>query len=62
MPLASFAETSAIGNPVAFEASAEERDVRGLISMITIRPSFGLWANWTFVPPMTPIRSTMRQA
>ena len=46
---------SAMGKPVAFDASAEERDVRGLISMMTTRPSFGLRANWTFVPPMTPI-------
>ena len=56
------AETSAIGKPVAFEASAEERDVRGLISMMTTRPVFGSCANWTLVPPMTPIFSTMRKA
>ena len=51
MPLASLAETRAIGKPVAFEASAEERDVRGLISMMTTRPVFGSCANWTLVPP-----------
>jgi hypothetical protein len=53
------AETSAIGKPVALEASADERDVRGLISMTTTRPVFGSWANWTFVPPMTSMASTM---
>ncbi len=62
MPLASLAETRAIGKPVALEASAEERDVRGLISMMTTRPVFGSCANWTLVPPMTPIFSTMRKA
>ncbi len=54
----------AIGKPVALEASAEERDTRGFISMITIRPSSGLIANWTFEPPVsTPIsRSTAIEA
>ena len=46
----------AIGNPVAFEASAEERETRGFISITTIRPSAGLTANCTFEPPVsTPI-------
>ncbi len=31
----------AIGKPVAFEASAEERDTRGFISMTIIRPFSG---------------------
>ncbi len=62
MPEASLAETSAIGKPVAFEASADEREVRGLISMITTRPVFGSCANCTFVPPMTPIASTILNA
>ena len=59
-PTASFAATLAIGNPVALEARADERDTRGFISMITIRPSSGLIANWTLDPPVsTPIlRST----
>jgi hypothetical protein len=35
------------------EANADERDVRGLISITTTRPVFGSWANWTFVPPIT---------
>ncbi len=53
------AETMAMGNPVAFEASALEREVRGLISMTTTRPVFGSWAICTFVPPITCMASTM---
>ena len=46
----------AIGNPVAFEASAEDRDTRGFISITTMRPSAGFTANCTFDPPVsTPI-------
>jgi hypothetical protein len=52
-------ETIAIGKPVALEARAEERLVLGLISMTTTRPVAGSWANWTFVPPMTSMASTM---
>src|SRR4029078_8420194 len=45
-----------MGKPVAFEASAEERETRGFISMMTMRPSFGLMPNCTFDPPVsTPI-------
>ena len=45
-----------MGKPVALEASAEERDTRGFISMMTMRPSSGLTANWTLEPPVsTPI-------
>ena len=49
-----------MGKPVAFDASADERDTRGFISMMTMRPSAGLTANCTFEPPVsTPIsRST----
>ena len=48
----------AIGKPVALEASAEERDTRGFISMTIMRPVFGLTANCTFEPPVsTPIFS-----
>ena len=49
---------------MAFEASAEERDTRGFISMMTSRPSAGLTANCTFEPPVsTPIsRSTAIEA
>ena len=51
----------AIGKPVAFEARADDLDTLGFISMITILPSFGLMANWTFEPPVsTPI--FLRQA
>ena len=54
----------AIGKPVAFEASADERETRGFISITIIRPSSGLTANWTFEPPVsTPIsRSTAIEA
>jgi hypothetical protein len=58
-PPASIELTSAIGKPVALLASAEDREVRGLISMTTIRSVSGSWANWTFVPPMTSMASTM---
>ena len=53
-----------MGNPVALEASAEDRDTLGFISMTTIRPSTGLIANWTLDPPVsTPIsRSTAIEA
>ena len=56
--------TRAIGKPVAFDASADERDTRGFISITTMRPSFGLTANCTFEPPVsTPIsRSTSSAA
>ena len=43
--MASFAAIFAIGNPVAFEASAEERLTLGFISMTTTLPSSGLTAN-----------------
>jgi len=33
LPIAIFAATRAIGYPVAFEASADERDTRGFTSM-----------------------------
>ena len=49
-----------MGKPVAFDASAEDRDTRGFISITIRRPSAGLTANWTLEPPVsTPIsRST----
>ncbi len=54
--MASLAATFAIGNPVALDASAEDRDTRGFISMTTMRPSAGFTANCTFEPPVsTPI-------
>ena len=46
----------AIGNPVAFDANADERDTLGFISMTTNRPVLGSTANCTFDPPVsTPI-------
>src|SRR3546814_1996814 len=45
-----------MGKPVALEASADERDTRGFISMTIMRPLCGLTANWTLEPPVsTPI-------
>jgi hypothetical protein len=45
-----------MGNPVALLANAEERDTRGFISMMVMRPSCGLIANCTLLPPVsTPI-------
>ena len=53
----------AIGKPVAFEASAEERDTRGFISMTTISPVAGLTPNWMFDPPVsTPTARITRSA
>ena len=59
-PTASFAAALAIGKPVAFDASAEERETRGFISMTIMRPFSGLTANCTLEPPVsTPIFSKM---
>ena len=44
-PMANLAAIFAIGNPVAFDASADERDTLGFISIITIRPVFGQTPN-----------------
>jgi hypothetical protein len=52
-PIASLAAIFAIGKPVAFEASAEERDTRGFISMTTSRPVSGWTANWMLQPPVS---------
>ena len=47
----------AIGNPVALEASAEDRLTRGFISMMTCLPVSGWTANCTLDPPVsTPTR------
>ncbi len=53
-----------MGNPVALEASAEERDTRGFISIPTRRPVSGWTANCTLEPPVsTPIsRNTVMEA
>ena len=42
-----------MGNPVAFDASADERDVLGLISITMILSDTGSCANCTLVPPIT---------
>ncbi len=47
----------AIGNPVALDASADDRDTRGFISMTVWWPVRGSTANWTLEPPVsTPTR------
>ncbi len=38
---------------MAFDASAEDRDTRGFISMTTIRPVSGWMANWMLQPPVS---------
>ncbi len=45
IPPANMEEIRAIGNPVALDAKAEEREVRGLISITTTLPVLGSWAN-----------------
>ena len=57
--MAIFAAIFAIGKPVAFDASAEERDTRGFISMTIMRPSAGLMANWMLQPPVSTPTSRM---
>src|SRR2546423_924508 len=44
----------AIGNPVAFDASADDRETRGVISITSISPSAGFTANWVLHPPAAP--------
>ena len=52
-----------MGKPVAFDASAEERETRGFISITIMRPSSGLTANWMLEPPVsTPTIEMMRRA
>ncbi len=50
--MASLAAILAIGKPVALDASAEDLDTRGFISMTIIRPVSGLIANWMLQPPV----------
>ena len=55
-PTASRAAIFAMGNPVAFDARADERETRGFISITIIWPFCGLIANWILDPPVsTPI-------
>src|SRR4030066_1801572 len=62
-PTANFAAILAMGNPVALEARAEERETLGFISMMTILPSSGQIANWMLDPPVsTPISRMARMA
>ena len=49
----------AIGKPVAFDASADERDTRGFISITISRPSAGSTANWMLQPPVSTPTSRM---
>ena len=51
--MASFAAIFAIGKPVAFDASALERETRGFISMTISRPVSGSIANWMLQPPVS---------
>src|SRR5262245_63225645 len=54
--MASLAAILAIGKPVAFDASALDRDTRGFISITIWRPVAGSTENWTLEPPVvTPI-------
>src|SRR5919202_1514044 len=53
----------AMGNPVALEASADERDTRGFISITSCSPVAGSTANWMLQPPAaTPISRMIRMA
>jgi hypothetical protein len=53
----------AMGKPVAFDASADDRDTRGFISTTIISPSAGFTANWMLQPPAsTPISRMMAMA
>ncbi len=52
-PTASRAAILAMGNPVAFEARADERDTLGFTSITSLRPVAGSTANWTFDPPVS---------
>ena len=49
LPTASFAAILAMGNPVALDASAEERLTRGFISMIIISPGADVGARQTLL-------------
>ncbi len=44
-PIANLVAIFAIGKPVALDASAEDLETRGFISITMIRPSVGLTAN-----------------
>ena len=62
-PTARRAAILAIGKPVALEASAEERETRGFISMTTTSPEWRSTANWMLEPPVsTPTARMTRRA
>lgn len=48
-----------MGNPVALDASAEDRETRGFISMTMVRPVSGWTANWMLQPPVSTPTSRM---
>ena len=52
-PTARRAAIFAIGKPVALEASAEERETRGFISITSTSSVSGLTANCTLDPPVS---------
>ena len=50
-----------MGNPVALDARADERETRGFISMTSCSPVAGSTANWMLQPPAaTPISRMIR--
>ena len=53
----------AMGKPVALDASAEDRETRGFISITSCSPVAGSTANWMLQPPAaTPISRMIRIA
>ena len=52
----------AIGYPVAFDASAEDRDTRGLTSITAYSKLSGFSANWQLQPPTMPSAVMMSSA
>ena len=58
-PIANLVAILAIGNPVAFDASALERETRGFISITMMRPLSGFTANWMLQPPVSTPTSRM---
>ena len=57
--MASLVAIFAMGKPVAFEASALDRDTRGFISITMMRPESGSTANWILQPPVSTPTSRM---
>ena len=62
-PTASSAASFAIGKPVAFDASADERETRGFISITRYSSVSGCTANCTLAPPVaTPTARAVANA